>query len=55
MQTIHRLNEEDIISILADKFNTDKKNVNISIIDEITNKGDREPVISAKIFENDKL
>ena len=51
----NRLNEEDIISILAERFNTDKKNVNISIIDEITNKGDREPVISAKIFENDKL
>ncbi len=54
MQTIYKLDEEDIINILAEKFDTDIKDINIFVMEEITTEGKKENVISAKVFGDDK-
>lgn len=55
MQTVYRLDEKDIISILAENFNVNKNEVKISCIPEIVNNGDFEKTeykISCKIVQN---
>lgn len=52
MQTVHRLDEKDIVSILAKHFNVKEKEVLISIIPEIT-EDKTEYRISSKIVINE--
>lgn len=52
MQTIHRLDEDDIKHIISEKFDVEDKAVILNSIEEITNKGKRESVISAKVIDN---
>lgn len=54
MQTIHKLDEDDIISIIAEKFDVDENDINLSVLEEITTLGKRENIVSAKVFEEDK-
>ena len=56
MQTVYRLDEKDIISILAEHFNVEKKDVIVSCIPETVGYGmseETEYKIQSKIVKNE--
>lgn len=59
MRTIYELEEEDIVKIVADKFNVEPERIDVSYVTKTTNMGtieeSTEPIISVQIITEQEV